>query len=517
MRDFAGSVTELNRPVAVAQPKDLSVVAILRNLGSWVLQVEANGKRFIIRITFMKALFIVRRKGLEKPLPKHELPKQPTSKDGSSAVPRPQISRQGSRENSDCSQSPEVAESPPALDPVRKQPAQGEQDLAYRVLPDVMIPKINIRDILASNRTEYLLSYFRERVCPLMIITQEGLSNLMQEYILPLAHEHLAVLHGVLGLSACHMSNSAPDDPFCKTEALKHRLEATRCLKELLTKEAENCLLPAERDVILATKNMLALQDIQEFGSLSHAIPLSSAARMCEKLMMEGHQTKRTIYLLGSLATLDMMRSIPDPRTLRFSQESREKIIAETGPEFESIGGCNRELFLIFGNALERVKKCANGEISKKILQLDLEHSKQELLDWNADYACHPSSESEWKCASEAYRYAFILTILRLPHPLALPAELPEIQENVTKILDAVSQISASSPLAKKLLLPLFIAGADAISGHQRHYISIRMTEINREVNISTSGPSTLNQVWELRDSRLVGEHDNVPWNINYL
>lgn len=51
-------------------------------------------------------------------------------------------------------------------------------------------------------------------------------------------------------------------DPFYKTEALKHRLEAIRNLGDLLADEREKLLPPSDRDVVLAIINILVLHDV---------------------------------------------------------------------------------------------------------------------------------------------------------------------------------------------------------------------------------------------------------------
>ena len=59
------------------------------------------------------------------------------------------------------------------------------------------------------------------------------------------------------------MSITTGIDPSYKTEALKHRLEAIRCLANLLADEREQLLPASHRDVVLAIINTLVHHDVR--------------------------------------------------------------------------------------------------------------------------------------------------------------------------------------------------------------------------------------------------------------
>ena len=58
------------------------------------------------------------------------------------------------------------------------------------------------------------------------------------------------------------MSITTGVDPYYKTESLKHRLEAIRCLGDLLADEREELLPASHQDLVLAIINILVLHDV---------------------------------------------------------------------------------------------------------------------------------------------------------------------------------------------------------------------------------------------------------------
>jgi hypothetical protein len=82
----------------------------------------------------------------------------------------------------------------------------------------------------------------------------------------------------------------------------------------------------------------------------------------------------------------------------------------------------------------------------------------------------------------------------------------------VVGILDAAAGLPATSPLAKRLLLPLFMAGADSLSPHQRHYTLIRIQEIQKQTNFRITAPDLLEKVWKARAEQDNDDRTDVPW-----
>ena len=373
---------------------------------------------------------------------------------------------------------------------------------------------VGIEELLAADRTEFFLSYYDQHVCPIIAIVQTGLGNPFRDHVLPLAYEHVGLLHAILGLASCHLGITGDLIGYYKTEALKHRVEAIRCLAELLADERERLLPASHRDVVLAIINILVLHDICESGISTNGVHLRGAAYMCERLMAstEAMQSRRTVFLLGSLAWLDMMRGISGAEKLSFSQEDRERIVNASGADFEITCGCPKELFLILGDVMERGKLYLAGQITAETFERKLARNERELLIWNEERDIYPTRDEHWKCLADAFRHAAILRVLRFPDTFSRSADFPEVQQSVTKILDVASEVPASSSLAKRLLLPLFMAGADSLVPHQRHYILMRIQEIQDQTGFVTTAPLLLKKVWYDRKKQNKNDKTNVPW-----
>jgi hypothetical protein len=102
--------------------------------------------------------------------------------------------------------------------------------------------------------------------------------------------------------------------------------------------------------------------------------------------------------------------------------------------------------------------------------------------------------------------------MLRLLDP-SRPAHDLEIQELVTELLDAIAEVPASSPLLELLVMPLFIAGADALAKHSRYYVIFRLDEIKARSGFSNPAPKDiLRKVWDARAMQDPEDDTNVPW-----
>lgn len=87
------------------------------------------------------------------------------------------------------------------------------------------------------------------------------------------------------------------------------------------------------------------------------------------------------------------------------------------------------------------------------------------------------------------------------------------IQTSVTAILDSLAHIPGTNPLIEINVMPLFMAGADSLSPHSRHYVLLRLTEIQARAEMGMAAPqSLLEKVWEARARQPEHDHSNVPW-----
>ena len=205
-----------------------------------------------------------------------------------------------------------------------------------------------------------------------------------------------------------------------------------------------------------------------------------------------------------------MIRSLSDPKRLCFSPELRRTIVALSTPKFEQVNGCPRDLFLMLGDALEHANSHEMGHIDlpkyrELLMGVHLSMHSWQLSDW-----IFPDEDSHWGAVGESFRHAFLLYTSRLLFP-EKPAEAAIIQDSVSAVLDAVSEIPYN--LVELEILPLFIAGTDCLSPHSRHYILLRLDFIRSIAGFSNSLPKRLlHQVWEARGSQPKRDSRNILW-----
>ncbi|KAJ0422827.1 fungal-specific transcription factor domain-containing protein [Aspergillus carlsbadensis] len=375
-------------------------------------------------------------------------------------------------------------------------------------------------ELLLQEQTQRLLTYYDTVICPHQIVLarkNKGKGeNPYRSYVLPLAYEQLGLLYAVLGLAACHdgLRNGVED---LREVADEYRLRCISCLRKSL----ENGISPQshenERDGLFATIQLLLLHDICESGISTHGAHITGAMSICSQLRLSTTLTdkdERAIFFLGNLAWLDVIRSLSDPKRLCFSPGLRQTIIALSTPKFEQVNGCPRDLFLMVGDALEYAKSHDMGGIDRQqykqlLLGVQLKMYSWQLSDW-AFPAGDDGENKSWAAVGETFRHAFILHTSRLLSP-ERPAEAAIIQDSVTAILDAVSEIQ-TGPL-ELVILPLFIAGADCISRHSRHYVILRLDGITAISGFSTDLPKMLlRQVWDARAEQVKREFENILW-----
>ena len=103
-----------------------------------------------------------------------------------------------------------------------------------------------------------------------MVAKSDDSSNPFRKYVLPMAYEHIGLLHAVLGLATCHMDAFAGDKPLHHAEALEHRLHAIQSLSSLIMDDRNGSLQEAEENFLLATILILVLHDVSENARKVH-------------------------------------------------------------------------------------------------------------------------------------------------------------------------------------------------------------------------------------------------------
>ena len=141
-----------------------------------------------------------------------------------------------------------------------------------------------------------------------------------------------------------------------------------------------------------------------------------------------------------------------------------------------------------------------------------LEAARQSLYSWRTTRFLYPSNDSRWLAVAEAFRHACILHTSRLLDATQ-PAEAPVIQQSVTAILDAAAEIPPDCYLIELLVMPLFIAGADTLSAHARHYVLLRLEHVKCRAGFGNSlTNSLLKSVWDARANQPKKDHKNISW-----
>ncbi|KAJ5990994.1 hypothetical protein N7522_011201 [Penicillium canescens] len=375
---------------------------------------------------------------------------------------------------------------------------------------------VELDDLLMLERTELLLAHYDREICPHQIaLPTDDADNPYRLYILPLAYEQIGLLYAVLGLTACHIGIKKDDAYLRDTLAVEYQARAIRCLGETLQNGISGELGENERDGIFATIQILLLQDIFETGISTHGIHITGALSICNQLRLSDILTEdheRTIFFLGNLAWLDIIRSLADPQKLCFSPALRETIANLSDLKFEQVNGCPREVFLIIGTVLEHAKAHETGYIDTPQYERLLNAARYDLHTWRLLPGVYPNDHSRWPAIAEAFRHACILHTSRLLD-LYQPAEATMIQTSVTAILDAIAEIPPDCHLIELLVMPLFMAGTDALSSYARHYVLLRLEHIKVRAGFGHPTPiSLLQSVWDARGKQAKDDNRNVPW-----
>lgn len=169
-------------------------------------------------------------------------------------------------------------------------------------------------------------------------------------------------------------------------------------------------------------------------------------------------------------------------------------------------------MFLIMGNVMEHAKAHALGQMETSRYERLLNACRYELHSWRLKPETYPNDDPRWSAIAEAFRHACILHTSRLLD-VAEPAEAPIIQNSVTAILDSLAEIPADSRLIELVVMPLFLAGVDALSPHARHYILLRFDHIRAHGGVANqTSISLLRSVWDARGRQAKHDNSNISW-----
>lgn len=174
------------------------------------------------------------------------------------------------------------------------------------------------------------------------------------------------------------------------------------------------------------------------------------------------------------------------------------------------------EIFTAIGECLAAGKKFRANKLDLVAFKVILEQILERLQTWDLLQGKYPNADAEWLHLAEAYRHTAILRVLRFPDPYEIPCTDDRIKASVKAILDAAAAVPRQSSYFKRLLFPLFVAGADTESPHQQQYVLMCLEHIKETTGISyrRSIFAMLEKTWE--DRKKSDGLRNVPW-FNYV
>ncbi|OJD37539.1 phytanoyl-dioxygenase family protein [Diplodia corticola] len=373
-----------------------------------------------------------------------------------------------------------------------------------------------VDDVLSTSHAQRLLVHFDTVLCDKLAIATTGTLNPFRAYVLPLSYQHTGTLHALLGLTAYHLESSGVDTTKANsTAALQHKLSAIQSLSGLLLKEEISGLSEREEEVALVMVLLLVLQDVCESGISTHGAHITGVTFLCRRIVERPAESRSPfkMFTISCLAWLDALRGFSGPEKMAYSDEVRRCILDARGGSLETLVGCPAEIFFEIGKVLTVGKEHVNGTVSMEDFRPVLDASEAYLRSWDPDRASFPTPAPEWKLLADAYRHASILRVLRFPEPLAsYPADEPVIRESVAAILDVAAKMAMDSPFYKRLLFPLFLAGAETSSPHQYHYVQLCIGEIKKATGFQHQAMTDLlKKVWEVRQES-PQRRRNVSW-----
>ncbi|CAG9984441.1 unnamed protein product, partial [Clonostachys byssicola] len=371
-----------------------------------------------------------------------------------------------------------------------------------------------IDDILMEEETQILLVHFESVLSEALAIVVDGVENPFRSHVLPLAYHHEVVLHALLGLTACHISLCDGGSPMT-TASLKHRASALHGLVALLAKEEAHQLSRSDEEATFATVLLLVFHDICESGISSHGAHLDGISFLCARLAKSEDFSSRSpaiMFFLAALAWLDVLRGFSGAEKLAFSEDVRSIVRHHGSSSLHVLVGCPPDIFYRIAQVIDAGKGFQAGILSLPNFKIILQDAEKFFREWDREQAVYPTAHAHWKPVADAFRHACLLRVLRWPDTFAVRCEDARIQGSVVAILDAFASVSTVAPFYKRLLFPLFLAGADTSSPHQIHYVKYCIEEVERSTGFKHQAMTdVLQRVWEERKANTHSQ-PNVPW-----
>ncbi|KAF5599082.1 galactoside o-acetyltransferase [Fusarium pseudocircinatum] len=274
-------------------------------------------------------------------------------------------------------------------------------------------------------------------------------------------------------------------------------------------------LTPIEEEHVLAMVLLLVLHDVCESGVSTHGAHLTGVSFLCKRIACldtSPMRSKAAMFLISALSWLDMIRGFSGAEKLSYSAEVRECVRDHGSLSLHTLVGCPPVMFFKIGQVLEAGKAYLAGDLPVEQFEQLLDGAEKFFRGWDPDQAVYPTSHQEWKHLAEAYRHACLLRVMRFPDAFTISCDDPQIRASVSAVLDVCATIPRDSVFYKRLLFPLFLAGADTCSPHQIHYASWCINEIKHSTGFQHPAMTELlTKVWDERRTNPRG-WSNVPW-----
>ncbi|KAM0190682.1 hypothetical protein ACHAPI_009208 [Fusarium lateritium] len=252
-----------------------------------------------------------------------------------------------------------------------------------------------------------------------------------------------------------------------------------------------------------------------ESGVSTHGAHLTGVSFLCKRMACRDDfstRSKAGMFLISALSWLDMLRGFSGAEKLAYSEEVRKCVRDHGSLSLHTLVGCPPVIFFKIGQVLEAGKKFLAGNLPLEGFERLLDGAERFLRGWDPDQAVYPTAHQEWRQLAEAYRHACLLRVMRFPDTFAISCDDPRIKASVAAVLDICTTMPRDSVFYKRLLFPLFLAGADTCSPHQIHYASWCISEIKHSTGFEHPAMTeVLTKVWEARRTNPHG-WSNIPW-----
>ncbi|KAK4889426.1 hypothetical protein LTR27_011770 [Elasticomyces elasticus] len=246
----------------------------------------------------------------------------------------------------------------------------------------------------------------------------------------------------------------------------------------------------------------------------SHGVHLTGLASFCARFVLQpkSELSATKSFLLAALAWLDVLRGFSGAEKLTYSDEVRQVILNSRNYPLESFVGCPAVIFRRICKVLSAAKAHRAGTLSLPDFEQALSNTDTFLRAWSPEDEVYPTSDPHWQRLAHAYRHACLLRIIRFPDAFIIPCDDARVKLSVVEILDVCARIPSHSPFHKRLLFPLFMAGADTASPHQQDYVSLRMNAICTATGFRHEAMlDIMRAVWAERVEGTQG-WTNAPW-----